>query len=108
MSRNPHNLARRILEGRDYGQSLYHHPQALELFRSSSDNAAASSLTAMGTIFEYQGRYGAALEIQRRSSQGVPGNGRSRSSWMDIDLSGYGKLTQSGGPYDEAERLSRL
>ena len=57
-----HNLAEASLKGGDYGQSLDYHLQALELFRSSGDkNGAAIQSYSMGTIFEYQGRYGAAL-----------------------------------------------
>jgi len=63
-----HNLAEASLKAGDYGQSLDYHLKALELFRSSGDKrGAAIQSYSMGTIFEYQGRYGAALKSKEEA-----------------------------------------
>src|SRR5207244_116038 len=77
-----HNLGEASLKAGDYGQSLDYHLKALDLFRSSGDKSGAAIQSySMGTIFEYQGRYGAALKSKEddlKTSREL----QDRSFWM--------------------------
>src|SRR5260370_8227211 len=99
-----HNLAEASLKAGDYGQSLDYHLKALELFRSSGDkNGAAIQSYSMGTIFEHQARYGAALKSKEEALKTFR-ELQDRGFWMAEILSGYGNSLSQVGRYDEAQK----
>jgi len=99
-----HNLAEASLKAGDYSQSLDYHLRALELFRSSGDkHGAAIQSYSMGTIFEYQGRYGAALKSKEEALKTFR-ELKDRSFWMAEILSGYGHSLSQMGRYEEAQK----
>ena len=88
----------------DYGQSLDYHLKALELFRSSGDKSGAAMQSySMGTIFEYQGRYGAALKSKEEALKAYR-DSHDRGFWMAEILSGYGHSLSQVGRYDDAQK----
>lgn len=99
-----HNLAEASLKSGDYSQSLDYHLRALELFRTSGDKrGAAIQSYSMGTIFEFQGRYGAALKSKEEALQTFR-ELQDRSFWMAEILSGYGNSLSQVGRYDEGQK----
>jgi tetratricopeptide (TPR) repeat protein len=99
-----HNLAEASLKAGDYSQSLDYHLRALELFRSSGDKrGAAIQSYSMGTLFEYQGRYGAALKSKEEALKTFR-ELKDRSFWMAEILSGYGHSLSQMGRYEEAQK----
>lgn len=99
-----HNLAEASLKLGEYEQSLDYHLRALELFRSSSGKrGAAIQLYSMGTIFEYQGRYGAALKSKEEALTTFR-DLQEHSLWMAEILGGYGHSLSQIGRYDEAQK----
>jgi tetratricopeptide (TPR) repeat protein len=83
---------------------LDYYLQALELFRSSGDkNGAAIQSYSMGTIFEYQGRYGAALKSKEEALKTFR-DLHDRSFWMAEILSGYGHSLSQIGRFDDAQK----
>jgi serine/threonine protein kinase/tetratricopeptide (TPR) repeat protein len=60
-----HNLAEISLKTGQYNEALGQYLKALDLRRSAGDkHGAAIESSSMGTLFGYQGRYGAALSSQ--------------------------------------------
>jgi tetratricopeptide (TPR) repeat protein len=57
----------------------------------------------MGTIFEYQGRYGAALKSKEEALKTFR-ELQDRGFWMAEILSGYGNSLSQVGRYDEAQK----
>ncbi len=57
----------------------------------------------MGTIFEYQGRYGAALKSKEEALKTFR-ELQDRSFWMGEILSGYANSLSQVGRYDEAQK----
>ena len=99
-----HNLAEASLKAGDYGQSLDYHLKALELFRSSGDKrGAAIQSYSMGTIFEYQGRYNAALKSKEEALKTFR-ELQERSLWTAEILGGYGHSLSQIGRNDEAQK----
>src|SRR5260370_17605201 len=99
-----HNLGEASLKAGDYGQSLDYHLKALELFRSSGDkNGAAIQSYSMGTIFEHQGRYGAALKSKEDALKTFR-EFQDRSFWMAEILSGYGNSLIHVGHSDVSQK----
>ena len=99
-----HNLAEASLKAGNYEQSLDYHLQALDLFRGSNDKrGAAIQSYSMGTIFEYQGRYGAALKSKEDALKTFR-ELQDRGFWMAEILSGYGNSLSEVGRYDEAQK----
>ncbi len=93
-----HNLGEASLKAGDYGQSLDYHLKALELFRASGDKSGAAIQSySMGTIFEYQGRYGAALKSKEEALKTYPRI--AGSQLLDGgDFKRLWKLSQPGWP----------
>ena len=60
-----HNLAETATKKGQYDQALKHYLRALDLRREAGDKrGAAIESYSMGTMFEYQGRYGAAINAK--------------------------------------------
>ena len=63
-----HNLAETSTKMGEYDRALGHYLRGLELRRSDGDKrGAAIESYSMGTLFEYQGRYGAALTAKEEA-----------------------------------------
>src|SRR5258705_4671347 len=76
----------------------------MQLLRSSGEKSGAAIQSySMGTIFEYQGRYGAALKSKEEALKTFR-ELNDRGFWMAEILSGYGNSLSQVGRYDEAQQ----
>lgn len=57
----------------------------------------------MGTVFEYQGRYGSAVSSKRQAVQDFRDT-QDRSFWLSEALSGYGNALSEAGQFDEGSK----
>ena len=109
-----HNLAETSVRMGQYDQAVKEYMRALELWRSINDvRGAAMESYSLGTLFEFQGRFGAALTSKQDALKTFR-DLKDRTLWMAEILGGYGEaLTLAGRgeeaqPYlDEALNLSR-
>jgi eukaryotic-like serine/threonine-protein kinase len=109
-----HNLAETSARMGQYDQAVTQYMRALGLRRSMEDSrGAAIESYSMGTLFDYQGRFGAAIS-SKQDAVNTFRNLKDRTFWMAEILGGYGEaLTLAGRrqesqPYlDEALSLSR-
>ena len=87
-----------------FDQALAQYLKALDMYRSSNDaQGAAMDSYDMASIFEYQGRYGAALNARQDALKNFR-DLKDRSFWMGEILSGYGKSLALVGRGDEAQK----
>jgi len=97
-----YNLAETFSSMGQYDRALTNYLRALELFRSAGDKLRAAIVSnSMGILFEYQGRYGAALSSKEdalKTLRQLQEHGR----WMAEVLSGYGHSLSQVGRYPEA------
>ena len=109
-----HNLAETLSkEGRD-DQALAQYLRALDLRRTSGDKrGAAIESYSTGTVFDHQGRYGAAVKAKEDALQALRELGQ-RDVWLGEVLSGYGNSLSLAGraedavkPLEEALSLAR-
>jgi tetratricopeptide (TPR) repeat protein len=87
-----------------FDQALAQYLRALGLYRSAgskADAAIESHSTAM--VFEYQGRYGAALKAEEEALKVFRGL-QDRGFWMGDILSGYGNALSLVGRSGEAQK----
>jgi len=88
----------------NYDKALADYLRALELWRSAGDKrGVAFASYGMGTLFEYQGRYGAAvnsLEEALKTFREL----QDRSFWLAEVLSGYGNALSLVGRGPEAQK----
>src|SRR5580704_4280316 len=97
-----------------FDEALSQYLKALDLRRSTGDKrGAAVTSYDMGSVFAYQGRYGAALNARQEALKTFR-DLHDRSYWMGEILSGYGEsLVQAGrgsdakASLDEGLALSR-
>ena len=109
-----HNVAETSARMGQYDQAVTQYMRALGLRRSINDpRGAAIESYSMGTLFDYQGRFGAAINSKQDALKTFR-DLKERSFWMAEILGGYGEaLTLAGRgdespPYlDEALNLSR-
>ena len=88
----------------EYDRALRHYLRGLELRRSDGDKrGAAIESYSMGTLFEYQGRYGAALTAKDEALKTFRGL-EDRGFWLGEILSGYGNTLSQIGKSDEAQK----
>jgi tetratricopeptide (TPR) repeat protein len=102
-----HNLAETLSKLGRYDQSLTHYVRALDLRRSSTPpdkRGAALESFAMGTIFDYQGRYGAAVKAKAEALQAFR-DLKVRDRWLGETLSGYGNSLSLAGRLADAEKI---
>jgi tetratricopeptide (TPR) repeat protein len=101
-----HNLAETSARRGDYDQALGHYLRALELRRTGGDKrGAAIESYSMGTLFEYQGRFGAAVKAKEDALKTFQSL-QDRSFWLAEILSGYGSaLSQIGRAEDARKNL---
>ena len=88
----------------EYDQSLAQYLRALRLRRDAGDKrGAAIESYSMGTIFDYQARYGAAVKAKEEALQTYR-DLKQRDIWLGEILSGYGNSLSSSGRMDGAGR----
>ena len=99
-----HNLAETSVKTAQYDQALAQYLRALDLRRNIADKrGAALESSALGTLFGYQGRYGAALSSEEDAVKSLREN-QEHGFYLIEGLSDYGKaLAQIGRP-DEARQ----
>jgi tetratricopeptide (TPR) repeat protein len=98
-----HNLAQNSVWMGEYDQAVAQYMRALELHRSMQDNAgAAVDSYALGIVFDYQGRFGAAINSERdalRTFQDL----KDKTTTMTQIEGGYGESLVLGGRGEEAK-----
>jgi tetratricopeptide (TPR) repeat protein len=99
-----HNLAETYVKSGDYEQALTQYLRAVELRRGAGDKrGAAIESYSMGTVFEYQGRFGAAVNAKEEALAAFH-ELRDRSFWLGEILSGYGRSLSALGQADAAAK----
>ena len=99
-----HNLAEANTNMGQYEQALAQYFRALELLRGvGNKRRAAIESYSMGTLFEYQGRYGAAVNAKEEALKTFR-ELQDRSFWMAEILGGYGNALALIGRGDEAQK----
>jgi tetratricopeptide (TPR) repeat protein/predicted Ser/Thr protein kinase len=99
-----HNLAETDVMTGQYDQALTRYLRALDLRRSANDKqGAAKESDSLGMVFEYQGRYGAAVKA-RGEAVNTFRELRDRSYWMAITLSSYGESLLQVGRFEDATK----
>ncbi len=99
-----HNLAEVNTKSGQYEQALSQYMRALELYRNAGDkHGIAVEAYSMGTIFEYQGRYGSAESAKKQALQNFR-EVKENSFWMGEALSGYGNALSQTGRFDEGAK----
>ncbi len=87
-----------------YDEALAQYLKALDLHRQIDDTrGTALDAYDMGTVFQYQGRYGAALKAREDALKSFR-SGKEHSFWMVESLSGYGQSLAQVGREDDARR----
>jgi len=98
-----HNLAETSAKMGQYDASLAQYLRALGLRRTAGDQrGAAIESYSTGAIFEYQGRYGAALKSKEEALKTFR-DLKDRSFWMGEILSGYGSTLAQIGRGNDAQ-----
>ena len=98
-----HNLAETAVRMGQYDQAITQYMRALDLSRKMDDirGAAIESYT-LGKVFEYQGRFGAALNARQEAFKTFQ-NLKDRTYWMAEISGGYGHALVLAGRGDEAK-----
>ncbi|HEY1273122.1 MAG TPA: tetratricopeptide repeat protein [Terriglobales bacterium] len=98
------NLAVTTAKLGQFDQALTQYLKALDLYRANNDTqGAAEDAYDMGSVFEYQGRLGAALKA-REDALKTFRDLKDRSFWMAEILSGYGKSLALVGRAGDAQK----
>src|SRR5262245_59227458 len=99
-----HNLAETLaMEGR-FDQALARYLRALDLRRTSGDRrGSAIESYSIGTIFDYQGRYGAAIKSKEEALTSYR-DLKQKDMWLGEILSGLGRSLSLGGRMDDATK----
>ncbi len=97
------NLAEVSVRIGEYDQAITQYMRALELHRSMDDarGAAVDSYT-LGTMFDYQGRFGDAVNSKQEALQTFQGL-KDKTTWMADVQSGYGESLVLAGRGEEAK-----
>ena len=97
-----HNLAETSVKTAQYDQALAEYLRALDLRRSVGDRrGAALESSALGTLFGYQGRYGAALSSEEDAVKILREN-QEHGFYLTEALSDYGKALAQIGKGEQA------
>jgi tetratricopeptide (TPR) repeat protein len=99
-----HNIAETDMMTGQYDQALKQYLRALDLRRSANDKqGAAIESDSIGILFQYQGRYGAAVKSREEGVHTLR-DLKDRSYWMAYTLSGYGDALVQVGRFDDAAK----
>jgi serine/threonine protein kinase/tetratricopeptide (TPR) repeat protein len=99
-----HNLAETLAKEGRFEQSLARYLRALELRRTSGDRrGAAIESYSIGTIFDDQGRYGAAIKSKEEALTSYR-DLKQKDMWLGEILSGVGRSLSLGGRMDDAAK----
>ena len=100
-----HNLAEVSVKTGAFETALGQYLKALEVRRQVGDKrAAAIELYNLGTLFEYQGRYGAAVQSKAEAVK-IFRELDDRGVWLPKVLAAYGSALAQAGRFEEARRL---
>jgi len=98
-----HNLAQVSVRMGEYDQAVAQYMRALELHRSTDDvSGAALDSYALGVMFDYQGRFGAAVNSKRDALKTFQ-NLKDKSATMTEIEGGYGESLVLAGRGEEAK-----
>ena len=99
-----HNLAETLGNMAQYDEALQYYVRAIDLRRNDGDKrGAAIETSAMGTLFGFQGRYGAALSSQQDALKTMR-DIQEKGFWLADVLGRYGNALAEVGNSDEAEK----
>jgi eukaryotic-like serine/threonine-protein kinase len=99
-----HNLGDTSSKMGEYDQALGQYLRALDLRRSTGDKrGAALESSSMGTLFGYQGRYGAALSAEEDALKTFQ-ELQERGYWLAEILGYYGNALAQVGRNDDAQK----
>jgi eukaryotic-like serine/threonine-protein kinase len=97
-----HNVAEVSVRMGQYDRAVSGYLRALDLRRSLSDaRGAAMESYSLGTLFEYQGRFGAAIQSKQDALKTFR-DIKDRTYWMAEILGGYAEALTLAGRGDEA------
>jgi len=99
-----HDLGDTLCNLAQYDQALNYYERALDLRRSDGDKrSAAIESSSLGTLFSYQGRYGAALSSQQDALKTMR-DIQEHGFWLADTLGSYGEALAQVGKSDDAEK----
>ncbi len=99
-----HNLAETLLGMAQFDQALQYYVRALDIRRNTGDKrGAAIESSGMGTLFAYQGRFGAALGSQEDAVRTLR-EIQERGFWLAAVLGAYGQALAEVGRSDDAQK----
>ena len=99
-----HNLAEVSAKSGQYDQALSQYMRALQLYRDAHDlHGAAMEGFSIGTIFQYQGRFGSAVSSKKQAVDDFRAV-QEHSFWMAEAISGYGDALSQAGQFDAAKK----
>jgi eukaryotic-like serine/threonine-protein kinase len=99
-----HNIAETSAKMGQYDQAVAQYMRALDLRRTISDpRGAAIESYSLGTLFQHQGRLGAALNSKEEALKTFT-ELKDRTFWMAEILGGYGDVLIQAGRGDEAQK----
>jgi len=99
-----HNIAETSAKMGQYDQAVAQYMRALDLRRTISDpRGAAIEAYSLGTLFQHQGRLGAALNSKEEALKTFT-ELKDRTFWMAEILGGYGDVLIQAGRGDEAPK----
>ncbi len=98
-----HNVAETSARMGQYDHAVSQYMRALELRRSTGDaRGAAIESYSMGTLFDYQGRFGAAINSKQDALKAFR-DLKERTFWAAEILGGYGEALTLAGRGDESQ-----
>src|SRR5262249_28644861 len=98
-----HNLAETAVRMGQYDQAITQYMRALELSRKMDDTrGAAMESYTLGKVFDYQGRFGAALNSKHDALKTFQ-DLKDRTYWMAEISGGYGQALILAGRGEEAK-----
>ena len=99
-----HNVAETSAKMGQYDQAITQYLRALDLRRSIGDpRGAAIESYSLGTLFQHQGRFGAALKSKEEALKTFV-DLKDRTFWMAEILGGYGDVLIQSGRGDESQK----
>jgi tetratricopeptide (TPR) repeat protein len=100
-----HNLAEVSVKTGEYETALDQYLKALEMRRKIGDRrGAAIESYNLGTLFEYQGRYGAAVQSKADALKTFR-ELDDRGEWLPRVLASYGSALAQAGQFDQAQKM---